>query len=211
MLVLSADEKKAIAALAGQTVFTLRNTSTKKPLAVMQYDGDGKPNGTVYPHGIVPGRLLQGDYRAALTFNDGHLSRALVFDETGHCLFFAEYRKNRTKMFCLVERGLPLAVQIWRGKDADAYWIDRGQATPQAVKQSDLPAQQAEKLNEALKRLKEVEDSIRDSEREWKSDLKTWWKQHDRAVRLKPAGRDEYLKKLSDAQHADLEKLLGQF
>ncbi len=115
-------------------------------------------------------------------------------------------------MLCLVERGLPLAVQIWRGKDADAYWIDRGQATPQAIKQSDLPAPQAEKLTAALKCLQEIEDSIRESEREWKSDLKKWWKQHDKALRrLKAPAQDEYRKKLSDEQHAGLDKLLGQF
>ena len=204
MLVLNADEKKAIAALAQQSVFTQRDTSTKKPLAVMQCDVDG------YPAGIVPVRLLEDEYRAILTYNDRAISRALVFDEAGHPVWFGVWRSKSRKMLCLVDQGLPLAVQIWRGKDADTYWIDRNRAKPVAVAQADLPADKADQLASAVARLTATENLIRDSEKDFRDALKKWWKQN-KSLMLKPAGREEQFRQLMEGQHAGLDKWLGQF
>jgi hypothetical protein len=217
MLSLSDDEKKAIAALAQNPVFTVRVTSTKKPIAVLPFDNSGHLNG------MLVALLPKNHWHGALAYTGQALDgRSRIFDAKGQCVWFADYRsKGRTKMACLLADGFPVAVQISHGKESDAYLIELNEGKPVALRQQDLSPPQTESLAAALAELAAIENMIREIEKDWKTQLKKWWQEHDNRLKLIAARaindgvrqqqQSEYLKSLADQQHAGLDKLLSQF
>ncbi len=108
----------------------------------------------------------------------------MVLDEERNCVFFAEYRnKGRTKLLCLCADGVPVAVQIWRGKEFAAFLVELDDGRPVVRGQKDLSPEQMERLAAALAELASIEAVIRDSERDWKAQLTEWWSRHDNALR----------------------------
>jgi len=217
LLSLSADEIKALTALREQPLFTLRDAITKKPIVALPFDNQGHLSGTAVA--LLP----KNNWRACLSYANQVLQgRARIFDDQRRCLFFADYRsKGRTRLLCLCADGVPIAVQIWRGKDAVAYLIELADGQPVAREQKQLSAEQTERLGAALAELASIEAQIRDCEKDWKSQLSDWWKVNDNALRAiavksmpdseKQSRRTAYYKQLFDEQHAGLDKLLSQF
>jgi hypothetical protein len=217
LLSLSADEIKTLAALREQPLFTLRDAITKKPFAALPFDNQGHLSGTVVA------MLPKNNWRACLSYANQVLQgRVRIFDDQRRCLFFADYRsKGRTRLLCLCADGVPIAVQIWRGKDSVAYLIELADGQPVAREQKQLSAEQTERLGAALAELASIEAQIRDCEKDWKSQLSDWWKVNDNALRAiavksmpdseKQSRRTAYYKQLFDEQHAGLDKLLSQF
>jgi len=217
LLSLSADEVKALAMLREQPLYTLRDAITKKPTAAVPFDNQG------HLSGIVVALLPKNDWRACLAYENQVLQgRARIFDAERKCVYFADYRrKGRNRLLCLCADGVPVAVQIWRGKESVNYLIELADGRPVAREQKQLSAEQTERLGAALVELAAIEKMIRDCEKDWKSQLSDWWKTNDNALRLialqpiadgeKQTRRTAYYKKLFDEQHAGLDKLLGQF
>ena len=146
----------------------------------------------------------------------------MVLDAQRNCVCFAEYRsKGRTKLLCLCAERIPVAVQIWRGKESAAYLIELAEGEPVAREQEELSVEQAERLAAALAELASIEATIRECERDWKAQLAEWWSKHDNALKTisalpigdgeKQSRKTAYYKKLFDEQHAGLDKLIAQF
>jgi hypothetical protein len=217
LLSFNADELKTLAALREQPIYTLRDAITKKPIAALPFDAQG------HLSGIVVALLPKNDWRACLSYNNQVLQgRTRIFDAQRRCVYFADYRyKGRSRLLCLCADGVPIAVQIWRGKEYVAYLVELVEGQPVAREQKQLSAEQTERLGAALARLASIEMLIRDSEKDWKSQLSDWWKTHDNALKSisvqsipdadKQTRRTAYYKKLFDDQHAGLDKLLAQF
>ena len=217
MLSLTADEVKTLSALREQPLYTLRDPSTKKPIAALPFDNQG------HLSGVAVALLPRNDWHACLSYNNQVLyGRTRIYDAQRRCVFLGEYRfKGRARLLCLCAEGVPLAVQIWRGKDSVAYLIELAEGRPVASEQKQLSPVQTERLAAALAQLASIEALLRDGEREWKSQLTDWWKENDNALRLialqpipdseKQSRRTAYYKKLFDDQHAGLDKLLAQF
>ena len=208
---------KSLAALRELPIYTLRDVSNKKPIAALPFDNQGHING------VAVALLPKNDWRACLSYNNQVLQGwAMVLDAQRQCVCFADYRnKGRTRLLCLCAGGIPVAVQIWRGKESVAFLIELADGQPVAHDQKHLSPEQAERLAAALAELASIEGSIRDCERDWKAQLTEWWTKHDNALRTiaalpideraKQARKIAYYKKLFDEQHAGLDKLLIQF
>ncbi|HEX4142933.1 MAG TPA: hypothetical protein VHY91_05230 [Pirellulales bacterium] len=217
LLPLSAEEIKTLGGLREQPLYMVRDAITKKPTAALPFDNQG------HLSGIVVALLRKNDWHACLSYNNQVLQgRLRIFDAERRCVFFADYRsKGRTRLLCLCSGGVPLAVQIWRGKDSVAYLVELVEGRPFARQQKQLSPAQTERLGAALAEIASIEGVIRDLEKDWKSQLSDWWKTNDNALRsisVQPIADGEklsrktaYYKKLFDEQHAGLDKLLSQF
>ena len=217
MLSLDAKEIKALSALREQPIYALRDVSTKTAIAALPFDVQGHLNG------VAIALLPKDDWRACLTYNNQVLQGwAMVLDAQRQCVCFGDYRaKGRAKLLCLCRDGVPIAVQIWRGKESSAYLIELDEGRPVAHDSKQLSPGQAERLAAAVAELASIEALIRDCERDWKHQLTEWWSRHDNALRImaaqaisdseKQSRRNAYYKNLFDEQHSGLDKLLAQF
>ena len=217
LMSLSADELKTLAALREQPIYTLRDAITKKPTAELPFDTQGHLSGTVVA--LLPSNDCVPACRTAIKFCTAGQEFSTPSENVSTSPIIAS--KAALASSASAPEGVPVAVQIWRGKDAVAYLVELAEGRPVAREQTQLSAEQTERLGTALAELASIEALIRDCEKDWKSQLSDWWKTHDNALRAisvqsipdgeKQSRRIAYYKKLFDDQHAGIDKLLTQF